>query len=556
MQDNVRVSVKYTQKKNPVMKAVAVTCALAITLTGVFAVKPAEPVFGAAFSGAAVSQALSDVSFNRDADTYYPFRSNPAAVAEANRYMAEGTEPYRSYYSKLMATMIMQNMIVPDYQVTIANEMKRLGYVKGVAKSDGTIDLELDKQPTLIDTIVLLARVTGVEDKIKNKTYDLRHMGFSAWQKPYIGWAIEEGILTGVHTGKITANEAMEIYPIMGVNLLTKSSSSLSVPEPISLGSDMKYKYGYIATGTDPKHEEVYLLFLEYLLKQLGYTDEDLSVDIVTFAKAVGLIPMVRNKSNNFVMGLGIDNRSGGVLSRGDLLVILNNFLKMKGKELVYPEDYIYSIQNIAVKQNFKGISYDPIFYYNTLQSIDGLIQGMGMSLDDSAADIVYALLDSDAYKEIGLDTSQYYGGSYSVNNYIYPMLMYKGFLNADDYTIQGGDYKTLNKYVVLFDLFPNGSMHPTSSALYFVDNGKAYAYSEGVFGEIPVEDVMSLREWNTKQSARKPYNVYWSFNSYERGQGFEIQKRPSPYTPKHAPSSFESTLGQPERVVNAWWEK
>ncbi len=91
--------------------------------------------------------------------------------------------------------IIEKNAIGDDKKAAVANALYFLGLVKGY--DDSGSDLGLDNNITRVEAAVQIIRFLGAEEKALSNDYSLAFTDVPAWATPYVGYAFENGIISG-----------------------------------------------------------------------------------------------------------------------------------------------------------------------------------------------------------------------------------------------------------------------------------------------------------------------------------------------------------------------
>ena len=81
-----------------------------------------------------------------------------------------------------------------SFESGLAADLKTLGLFKGVSDTD----FALDRQPTRVEALVMLIRLLGREDAALSGTWAHPFTDVPAWAGPYVGYAYENGLTSGV----------------------------------------------------------------------------------------------------------------------------------------------------------------------------------------------------------------------------------------------------------------------------------------------------------------------------------------------------------------------
>lgn len=95
-----------------------------------------------------------------------------------------------------------------SFEETLALDLKQLGIFKGVSNTN----FDLDRNPSRIETLVMLIRVLGKEDDALNGTWKYPFTDVPMWADKYVGYAYENGLTRGISAtqfGNESANAAM-----------------------------------------------------------------------------------------------------------------------------------------------------------------------------------------------------------------------------------------------------------------------------------------------------------------------------------------------------------
>ena len=90
---------------------------------------------------------------------------------------------------------------VEDEAYAAANELYELGLFKGTdTDSEGKPVFDLERPPTRHEAITMLVRLLGKEKEALEMEWDIPFVDVAEWAKPYVGYAYENGLTSGIST--------------------------------------------------------------------------------------------------------------------------------------------------------------------------------------------------------------------------------------------------------------------------------------------------------------------------------------------------------------------
>ena len=85
-----------------------------------------------------------------------------------------------------------------------------LGLFQGTGtNADGTPDFSLDRAAKRAEGVTLLVRLLGVDEETLKNASDAPFSAVPGWAKPYVNFAYENDLTTGVSADKLGANDAV-----------------------------------------------------------------------------------------------------------------------------------------------------------------------------------------------------------------------------------------------------------------------------------------------------------------------------------------------------------
>ncbi len=110
----------------------------------------------------------------------------------------------------LILTFIPTAYAVSEEATQAAQALYELGLFSGVGNNaDGTPNFDLDRTPTRQEAITMLVRLLGKEDVAKNEIWDIPFIDVDDWARPYIGYAYNNGLTSGISENAFGANDAV-----------------------------------------------------------------------------------------------------------------------------------------------------------------------------------------------------------------------------------------------------------------------------------------------------------------------------------------------------------
>ena len=142
-----------------------------------------------------------------------------------------------------------------DMAQNMANELYSVGLFKGTGtKPDGTPEFSLNRAPTRVEALVMLVRLLGKEDEALDGQWNNPFTDVPDWADKYIGYAYEKGLTKGVSaTSYGTGNATMQQYLTFVLRALGYSdedTSSTLYDEAVALGNSLR-----LIRNDDPQRE-------------------------------------------------------------------------------------------------------------------------------------------------------------------------------------------------------------------------------------------------------------------------------------------------------------
>lgn len=91
----------------------------------------------------------------------------------------------------------------------LAADLQQLGLLQGV--SEGAADFDLDRAPTRAEALTMLIRVLGKESEALNGTWSHPFTDVPAWAAPYVGYAYEHQLTTGVSDTRFGSTQTVDL---------------------------------------------------------------------------------------------------------------------------------------------------------------------------------------------------------------------------------------------------------------------------------------------------------------------------------------------------------
>ena len=91
---------------------------------------------------------------------------------------------------------------------TLASQLNQLGLFQGVGKhKDGTVNFDLNRTPTRVESVVMLIRTLGQGDEAENMPKTHPFTDVPSWADGYVSYAYEQQLAKGVSDKKFGSNE-------------------------------------------------------------------------------------------------------------------------------------------------------------------------------------------------------------------------------------------------------------------------------------------------------------------------------------------------------------
>ena len=95
-----------------------------------------------------------------------------------------------------------------SFELTLASQLKRLGLFEGVgANKDGTVNFELNRAPTRVESVAMLVRALGKEAAAEQMSKTHPFTDVPAWADGYVSYAYDQQLAKGVSEKKFGSNE-------------------------------------------------------------------------------------------------------------------------------------------------------------------------------------------------------------------------------------------------------------------------------------------------------------------------------------------------------------